>query len=61
MKNFHTKTIDSVYKELKTSNNGLSQEEAKNRLEKYGENKLKQAKKKSMVARFFSQFKFFEN
>lgn len=57
MKNFHTKKINEVYKELETSSKGLSDEEAGLRLQKYGENKLKETKKKSFILRFFSQFK----
>jgi Ca2+-transporting ATPase len=37
--------------------NGLSSDEAKKRLEKYGENKLIEKKKKSNLARFADQFK----
>jgi Ca2+-transporting ATPase len=36
---------------------GLSVEEAQKRLSQYGENKLKEKKKKSFLARFFEQFK----
>ncbi|HOV40678.1 MAG TPA: HAD-IC family P-type ATPase, partial [Oscillospiraceae bacterium] len=36
---------------------GLSEEEAEKRLSQYGENKLKEKKKKSFLARFFEQFK----
>ena len=36
---------------------GLSSSEAKSRLEKYGENKLKSKPKKSLIALFFSQLK----
>lgn len=57
MNNFYNKKIKEVYKELGTSSNGLSEEEANLRLQKYGENKLKEAKKKSFILRFFSQFK----
>ena len=57
IENAHSKQIEKVFKELDTSKEGLSEQEAKIRLEKYGENKLKEAKKKSMIARFFAQFK----
>ena len=57
MKNFHTKKINEVYKELETSSKGLSDEEVGLRLQKYGENKLKEAKKKSFFVRFLNQFK----
>ena len=55
--NFHTKKSNAVLKELNSSKKGLSQTEATERLNKYGENKLKEAKKKSFLARFFTQFK----
>lgn len=57
MENFHTKSASKVLKDLKTSKNGLNEGVAKERLLKYGENKLKDVKKKSWISRFFSQFK----
>lgn len=53
----YTKNIDTVLKEMESTSAGLSESEAKSRLEKYGENKLKEAKKKSLFSRFLSQFK----
>lgn len=53
----YTKNIDTVLGELETSKAGLTGEVASERLEKYGENKLKEAKKKSLLSRFLSQFK----
>ncbi len=40
MKAYHTKSIAETMKDLKTSTQGLTDEEAKLRLEKNGENKL---------------------
>lgn len=57
MKEFHSKKLSDVYKELNTSKTGLTDEEAENRLKLYGENKLKEAKKKTFIQRFFAQFK----
>ena len=57
MENFHNKSIDETLKEVDSSNKGLSQNEASERLIKFGENKLKEVKKKSWVVRFLSQFK----
>jgi len=57
VENSHSKKIEKVFKHLETSDKGLSEQEAKDRLEKYGENKLKEAKKKSIIAKFFAQFK----
>ena len=51
--------IKEVLKELNTTENGLSNEEAKNRLEKYGLNRLKEEKGLSPFKIFFNQFKSF--
>lgn len=58
-KDFYNKTVDELYKEFSTDINGLSEEEANNRLLKYGENKLKEQKKKSNLALFLGQFNDF--
>lgn len=56
--NYHDKSRDEVILALMTDEkNGLSSDEAKKRLEKYGENKLREKKKKSNLARFADQFK----
>ena len=55
-KNFYNKKIDELYKEFSSSIDGLSEEEASKRLEKYGENKLLERKKKSNFVIFLSQF-----
>lgn len=57
MPDFHSKKIEEVYSELNTTAEGLSGEEAKIRLKKYGENKLPDIKKPSMILRFLMQFK----
>ena len=50
------KTFENVLQELGVNQHtGLSEMEAKNRLEKYGENKLKSQKKKSLFELFLSQ------
>ena len=49
--------IDSVFKEVSSSKEGLSSQEALSRLEKNGKNKLAEAKKDSMLKRFFDQMK----
>lgn len=59
MKDVYNESIDEVYKRLNTSIKGLSIKEADSRLEKYGENKLKEKKKESNVKLFFSQFNDF--
>ena len=55
--NAHSKKVEKVFKDLNSSKKGITEQEAKTRLEQYGENKLKEAKKKSLLARFFAQFK----
>jgi len=53
-----SKSREAVLKEFDvTPSTGLSSEEAKSRLEKYGENKLKGKPKKSLISLFFSQLK----
>jgi len=53
----HNKSISQTFKELNTSANGLTDEEAKLRLEKNGENKLSEGKKQSKFLKFLAQFK----
>ncbi|NMA51136.1 MAG: cation-translocating P-type ATPase [Mollicutes bacterium] len=55
-KDFYNEEIEDVYKRLETNINGLSEEEASNRLLKDGENKLTERKKKSNLALFLGQF-----
>ena len=58
-KDFYKKTVNEIYLELGTNINGLSDEEATIRLKKYGENKLKERKKKSNFIKFIEQFNDF--
>ena len=54
----HGLDTQAVLKEFNTDlKNGLSATEVVNRREKFGENKLKEKKKKSNLVRFFEQFK----
>ena len=53
---YYNKKVEELYKELNTNINGLSEEEAKKRLQEYGENKLTERKKKSNFVVFISQF-----
>ncbi len=56
--NAHSKTREEVLNELQTeAEHGLSSELAANKLSEHGENKLREKKKKTMVARFLDQFK----
>lgn len=53
----YNKDIDSVFKELDTSKEGLNEKEVMKRLEKYGENTIKETKQDSSLKRFIKQFK----
>ena len=57
--NVYDKPIDEIFKELKSSIEGLTNEEAESRLSIFGRNELKAKKKKSKLALFLSQFKDF--
>ena len=50
-------STDEVFSEVQSSAMGLSSADAQSRLEKYGKNKLQEAKKKSTLARFIDQLK----
>ncbi len=55
---FHSENIENIINEFNTDiNSGLAENEAKDRILKYGENKLKEKKKKTVFERFFEQFK----
>lgn len=53
---YYNQTVEELYQELNTNINGLTEEEAHKRLEKYGENKLLERKKKPNIIIFLSQF-----
>ena len=53
---FYLENCQDVLKEFSSGENGLSSSEAAVRLEKYGHNKLKEAKKTPLVLKFLSQF-----
>lgn len=55
---YYTNSTDDIIKQLSSNiEKGLSEEEAKNRITKYGSNKLREKKKKSNLQRFLEQFK----
>ncbi|RME66469.1 MAG: HAD family hydrolase, partial [Nitrospirae bacterium] len=56
---WHSKDINEVLKELNTSSDGLSTEEARNRLLIYGPNKLVEKKKRGPLGMLMDQFKDF--
>ena len=53
----YMQSSEEVLQELGVTAEGLSTEEAKRRLEKYGHNKLKEAEKPTLVQRFLAQLK----
>ena len=58
-KNWHALEIREVWTAVSSRQDGLSNDEAKEKLEEYGENKLAEGKKRSKAAIFLSQFKDF--
>ena len=54
---WHAKKEKDVLDKLKTTLNGLSAEEASNRLSKYGPNRLVEKRRISPIKIFFDQFK----
>lgn len=56
---WHQKSIDDIFKELKTSNKGLSKEEAERRYSEYGPNEIKEKSRRSPFLLFLNQFKDF--
>ncbi|MBE3593206.1 MAG: calcium-translocating P-type ATPase, SERCA-type [Thermoanaerobacter sp.] len=58
MKRYWNMDVEEIKKELETDDkNGLTQEQANERLFKYGKNVLKEKKKKSIFSLFLEQFK----
>ena len=55
LENWHSKTTAEIYEKLKTSNKGLSDSEAKTRLEKNGLNELVKEKQESIFKIIFRQ------
>ena len=56
---WHALTEKEIFQLLKTSKKGLTEEEAKKRLEKYGLNELKKEKREGPIKIFLNQFKSF--
>lgn len=56
MKKIYQMKLDEVFKEVDSSQNGLSSKEAKERLSTYGENALKEKNKKSAFRILLNQF-----
>ncbi|MDH5218508.1 MAG: cation-transporting P-type ATPase, partial [Gammaproteobacteria bacterium] len=53
---WHTLDTETVFVHISSSNEGLTQEDAQQRLQKHGPNLLRPAKKKGPLARFLIQF-----
>ncbi|MDE1549651.1 cation-translocating P-type ATPase [Jeotgalibaca caeni] len=56
---FYTQDPESVLSTLGTSRDGLSDAEAKKRIEEYGHNALDEGESKTLLQKFFDQFKDF--
>jgi len=54
---WHAMDINDVFRKLRTSKNGLSEDDAKKRLVKYGPNIIKREKRRSPFLIFLDQFK----
>ncbi|THU39708.1 calcium-translocating P-type ATPase, PMCA-type [Niastella caeni] len=55
--NWHTSTIEDVFKELQSNRDGLSTDEVAKRIQQYGPNQLQEKKKKPVWLVFLMQFK----
>jgi magnesium-transporting ATPase (P-type) len=53
---WHTETAEIIFETFATQSNGLTKEEAGNRLDKYGPNQLPDTKIRGPLVRFFYQF-----
>lgn len=56
-KPWHTLETDEVLKELNVSREGLSSQEARERLAKYGYNEIKKVKRRAALYMFLDEFK----
>jgi len=56
---WHTLSIDATFEALKTRAEGLNSEEVRQRLEEFGSNEIKEAKKKTPFEMLIGQFKDF--
>lgn len=59
VKDVYNEKVEDLFQRLDTKETGLTDEEAKERLQKYGENKLAERKKKSNFMLFLGQFNDF--
>ncbi len=56
---WHQKTVEELFGELNSSQEGISSEEAEKRLREYGPNELKEKKKRTIFMMLLDQFKDF--
>ena len=56
---FFAQDVETVFNKFETSKEGLSTSEAEKRIESYGHNQLNEEKQKSVIVKFFEQFKDF--
>ncbi len=56
---YYEQELHDLYKDFESSEEGLSSQEAEERIKTYGRNELKEKKKKSPILLFLSQFKDF--
>jgi len=54
--NWHAESAEEVFTLLETSQDGITTQEAQKRLERYGENRLPEPKRRSLLMRFLYQF-----
>ena len=54
---YYNLEVEDILKEFETSNNGITNEEAHERLNKYGYNKLTETKKTPKIIKFLNEFK----
>ncbi len=54
---YYLENVENVFTEVQSTPQGLSSAEAQKRAEKYGKNKLAEAKKDSLIKKFFDQMK----
>ena len=59
MEKYYNLPLETVLERVESSKEGLTQQQAQNRLHKYGENVLQESKKKSTFTIFLEQFKDF--
>jgi len=56
MDTWHSKGVEQIFKEIKSSENGLGNKEASKRLKKYGKNEILRKKKSWVILKLLKQF-----